>query len=159
MENKTEITEIIDTPFFFSLKVVSNNRGIKMVSFVEKQYDSCKFDELSVYSKALIRYFDGEKINFLFPYELNGVSNFDLKVFEEVKKIDYGQTKTYKDIAVSLGNKKLARAVGNSLRKNPIPIIIPCHRVIGSDGTLKGFIGKEGIEIKTILLRLERNNI
>lgn len=157
MEDKTEITEVIDTPFFFSLKVVSTNKGIKKISFIEKQYVSFKFDELSIYSKALIRYFNREKINFLFPYELNGVSNFDLKVFEEVKKINYGQIKTYKDIAVLLGNKKLARAVGNSLRKNPIPIIIPCHRVIGSDGTLKGFIGKEGIEIKKILLILEQS--
>ena len=68
-------------------------------------------------------------------------------------KIPYGETRSYLDIAKAIGNKKALRAVGNANSKNPIAIFVPCHRVIGRDGSLKGFVG--GIEAKKTLLKLE----
>lgn len=156
MGHKKKIYEIIDTPYFFNIMIVSSTDGLEMVNFIDKKFPASTLRSLSIYSEALIKYFKGEKINFIFPISFKDFSSFDLRVFEEVKKIEYGCTKTYKDIAISLGNAKLARAIGNSLRRNPIPIIIPCHRVIGSDGKLKGFMGKKGLEIKRALLLHEQ---
>lgn len=155
MEDKRETIEIIDTPFFFSLEVISNKQGLKAINFIDKRKLEFSFDKLTPYSKLLIRYFDGNKVSFDFPLLLEGLTNFTLKVYEKVKEIGYGETRTYKDIATSLGDYKLSRAVGNALRINPLPIVIPCHRVIGSDGSLRGFMGKEGMEIKKSLLNLE----
>lgn len=80
-------------------------------------------------------------------------SSFEMSVWDEIKKIPYGQTLTYQEIAQKMGNKFLARAVGNACKKNPIPIIIPCHRVIKSSGDLGGY--SQGKELKQYLLQLE----
>ena len=73
-------------------------------------------------------------------YDLK-VTDFQRKVLSEVSKIEYGHTKTYKEISRSIGNEKASRAVANAISKNPLWIIIPCHRVIGSDGKLRGYAG------------------
>ncbi len=82
-----------------------------------------------------------------------GYTDFEISVLEETRKIPYGKTKTYSDIAKAIGKPKAARAVGNALRKNRTPILIPCHRVIKSDGTLGGF--SMGLEWKRKLLEME----
>ena len=87
-------------------------------------------------------------------YDLK-VTDFQRKVLSEVSKIEYGHTKTYKEISRSIGNEKASRAVANAISKNPLWIIIPCHRVIGSDGKLRGYAG--GLPMKKFLLDLEKN--
>lgn len=79
-----------------------------------------------------------------------------MKVWKELTKIPYGETRTYKEIAVAVGNPKASRAVGMANNKNPISIVIPCHMVIGSDGKLTGYAG--GLDMKKALLDLELRN-
>ena len=81
---------------------------------------------------------------------------FQIKVWNELKKIPIGETKTYKEIAKLIGSPKAARAVANACGKNPYPITIPCHRVVRSDGGLGGYSGKGGVETKRQLLENER---
>lgn len=100
----------------------------------------------------LEEYFKGRRRTFDLPLAPQGTS-FQRKVLEALQAIPYGETRSYKDIAAAIGQPKAVRAVGAANAKNPIPIVIPCHRVIGSDGSLTGFGG--GLEVKRTLLRLE----
>ena len=84
-------------------------------------------------------------------------TDFQKMVWTELKKIPFGETRTYKEIAVAIGKPKAARAVANACGKNPYPIIIPCHRVVRSDGTIGGFTGDGGVEKKRQLLRQENH--
>ena len=86
--------------------------------------------------------------------KLNG-TKFQISVWKELKKIPMGETRTYKEIAIALGNPTAARAVANACGKNPYPEIIPCHRVIRSDGGLGGYSGNGGINKKKDLLQKE----
>ena len=83
-------------------------------------------------------------------------TRFQIKVWEEISKIPYGETRTYKDLAIAIGKPDSARAVANACGKNPYPPIIPCHRVIRTDGKLGGYSGKGGIKTKKKLLKLEQ---
>ena len=103
-------------------------------------------------TRQLGDYFAGERHSF--DLELRpGGTEFQLSVLSELQKIPYGTTASYSEIAERIGKPKAVRAVGAANGRNPIPIIIPCHRVIGSDGTMTGFGG--GIPTKKALLRLE----
>ena len=84
-------------------------------------------------------------------------TNFQKMVWTELKKIPFGETRTYKEIAIAIGKPKAARAVANACGKNPYPIIIPCHRVVRSDGTIGGFTGDGGVEKKRQLLKQENH--
>ena len=97
-------------------------------------------------------YFSGTLKRFEMPISLSG-TEFQRSIYRQLINIPYGETRSYSDIAEAIGNKKAVRAVGNANSKNPIAIVVPCHRVIGRDGSLTGFAG--GIEAKKILLRLE----
>ena len=88
--------------------------------------------------------------------KLNG-TEFQNLVWKEISRIPYGQTKSYKDIAVRIGHPNSSRAVANACGKNPYPIIIPCHRVISSNGKLGGYSGPGGISEKRRLLKNENN--
>ncbi len=110
-------------------------------------------DALKELKELLVRYFNGEKVDFNFPLDLRTGTDFQKKVWEEVRKVPWGQTSTYREIAERVGRPGASRAVGQALARNPMPIIIPCHRVIGSSGNLVGFSG--GIELKGKLLALE----
>ena len=103
--------------------------------------------------KQLRKYFVGERQIFNIPLKPIG-TNFQLSVWNELKRIPYGETISYQQLAERVGDKKKSRAVGNANGKNPIPIIIPCHRVIRKSGELGGFGG--GIKIKRKLLELEQ---
>ena len=102
--------------------------------------------------EQLQAYFDGKLQSFDLTLRPNG-TEFQLRVLEELQKIPYGSTTSYGDIAQRIGKPKAVRAVGAANGRNPIPIIIPCHRVIGSTGKMTGFGG--GIPTKETLLRLE----
>ena len=98
-------------------------------------------------------YFDGKIIAFPDRLEISAATPFQRSVWEAARLIPYGETRSYGWIAQQIGNPKSGRAVGQALGKNPLPIIVPCHRVLAGDGRLGGFTG--GIETKQQLLRLE----
>ena len=100
----------------------------------------------------LEEYFAGERRTFSVPLDARGTA-FQHQVWQALRQIPYGEVRSYRDIAISLGKEKAVRAVGAANGRNPLPIIVPCHRVIGSDGSLTGFAG--GIEAKRTLLELE----
>ena len=102
----------------------------------------------------LREYFEGIRKEFTISLNPQG-SSFQKKVWEALLQIPYGETRSYKEIAQIIGNEKASRAVGMANHNNPIMCIIPCHRVIGSDGSLIGYRG--GIEIKVKLLQLEKS--
>lgn len=97
-------------------------------------------------------YLQGKRNKFDLPLDLKG-TEFQNKVWNELRNIPYGETRSYKDIAVAIGNENASRAIGMANNRNPIPIIIPCHRVIGSNGKLVGYAG--GLDIKEKLLNIE----
>ncbi|MGQ9611182.1 MAG: methylated-DNA--[protein]-cysteine S-methyltransferase [bacterium] len=101
----------------------------------------------------LSNYFDGKKVSFTVPVDLEGYIQFQKDVWEAVRKVPYGNVCSYRHIAKYIGKPTASRAVGQVLKKNPVPIIIPCHRVISSDGNIGGFSG--GIQLKKMLLTLE----
>ncbi|MDD3429385.1 MAG: methylated-DNA--[protein]-cysteine S-methyltransferase [Oscillospiraceae bacterium] len=98
-------------------------------------------------------YFKGERKRFDFPFYAQG-TQFQQKVWAQLQTIPYGETASYKQIAVAVKNEKACRAVGMANNKNPLPIVIPCHRIIGANGSMVGYAG--GLFIKTELLKLER---
>lgn len=104
--------------------------------------------------RQLAAYFAGELRTFDLPIRLEG-SPFQLRVWQELLKIPYGMTLSYKQLAERVGDGKSIRAVGRANGQNPIPIIVPCHRVIGSNGQLVGYGG--GIDKKLFLLKLEKS--
>jgi methylated-DNA-[protein]-cysteine S-methyltransferase len=105
--------------------------------------------------RQLLEYFSGERKDFDLALNLNG-TEFQLRVLEELQRIPYGETTSYGDIAERIGRPKAMRAVGAANGRNPIPIVVPCHRVIGSSGDLTGFGG--GLAAKESLLLLEAEN-
>ncbi len=128
--------------------------GLKLV--LEKNH---RVNENKISKKVksqILEYLNGSRKTFSVPFKLNG-TDFQKKVYEETLKIPYGSTKTYGEIASSIGNPKSMRAVGMALGKNPIWIIMPCHRVIGKNRKLTGFAG--GIDKKLSLLKLENPKI
>ena len=141
------------------LLLAGNRAGLTLVSFVagkraqniapEWQEDDSAFVEVV---DQLQSYFAGERKTFELPLVLQG-TEFQKKVWTELQNIPYGQTVSYKMLAGRVGSPAAVRAVGAANGANPIPIIIPCHRVIGNDGSLTGFGG--GLPLKKKLLELE----
>lgn len=111
-------------------------------------------DVLNRCREELIEYFDGERTEFTVPVNLSFKgTKFQQKVWNELRKIPYGQTISYKALALRCGGVNYSRAVANANGKNPVSIIVPCHRVISSDGTLGGYTG--GLDKKSTLLTIE----
>ena len=108
--------------------------------------------ELEHAVKQLTEYFDGRRRRFDLPVDLYGTP-FQLRVWRELQSIPYGEVRSYKELARAIGAPKAVRAVGGANNKNPVPILVPCHRVIGSNGSLVGYGG--GLSIKEYLLKLE----
>lgn len=102
--------------------------------------------------KQINEYLDGKRKIFDFPIEIIG-TEFQKSVWKALQEIPYGETKTYKEIAIAIGNEKACRAVGMANNKNPLPIVVPCHRVIGTNGKLVGYAG--GLNIKENLIQIE----
>ena len=102
--------------------------------------------------RQLSEYFAGKRIRFAVPLEPRG-SEFQKRVWSALKEIPFGKTRSYLDLAKTIGLPKASRAVGAANGKNPLSIILPCHRVVGANGALTGFAG--GLETKAMLLTLE----
>ena len=105
--------------------------------------------------RQLCQYFEGSRKIFDLKYRLRG-TDFQVRAWEALAKIPYGETKSYKEQAIEIGNEKAVRAIGGANGKNRLNIIIPCHRVIGSNGSLTGYGG--GLDKKLWLLEHEKNN-
>jgi len=105
--------------------------------------------------QQLDEYLLGERNAFHLPIDWSYLRPFQIQVLQIVYTIPYGQTRTYGEIAYDIGKPRAARAVGRANATNPLPIVIPCHRVIGSDGKLRGYGGGEGLPTKEWLLQLE----
>ena len=107
---------------------------------------------LAEVSRQLREYFNGERREFDLPLRLGG-TEFQVSVLKALQEIPYGETTSYGEVAKRIGRPRAVRAVGAANGRNPIPIVVPCHRVIGSTGDLTGFGG--GLDTKEALLRLE----
>lgn len=136
-----------------NILIEADNKAITKIQFNNSNV-SCYSSSLEQEAaKQLDEYFKGKRKKFDLPLNLKG-TEFQKKVWEVLKQIPYAQTRSYKEIAMMIGNKNASRAVGMANNKNPCPIIVPCHRVIGSNGSLVGYA--LGLDIKKKLLDLEK---
>ena len=137
------------------LEVVGNEKGILTIIFGADEFETDRNLPalMAECLQQLTEYFIGQRQAFSVPLILEGTA-FQKAVWRQLQKIPFGQTASYGDVARAVGRPKAFRAVGNANNKNPIPLIIPCHRVIGSDGKLVGFGG--GIWRKEWLLDHEK---
>ena len=146
-----------------TIEVVCSLNGVRQI-LINRNLDSEKFSgliQVSVNDNKLFNvftqldeYFFRQRKNFNLPLEING-TDFQKAVWKELIKIPFGKTLSYNQLAIRLGDKKSVRAVAAANGANPLPIVIPCHRVIGSDGNLVGYGG--GLDVKQKLLELEGN--
>lgn len=141
--------------------IAEDGAGISVVQLVNSlneeyylnNYSLMETELISNAASQLMEYFEGRRKKFSIKLNPHGTP-FQKKVWGALLEIPYGETRSYKDIAEAIGNKNACRAVGMANHKNPVMCIIPCHRVIGSDGSLTGY--GAGIEIKEKLLLLEK---
>ena len=138
---------------FGLLKIGIADEKVILVGIVSKQDEPNQPTALSVeVYRQLQEYFAGKRTVFTVPYALNGTS-FQQAVWTQIAKIPYGQTVTYKDIAQAIDKPRAFQATGRAVGANPLAILIPCHRVVGSNGELTGYAF--GLEMKKALLNLE----
>ena len=147
------------------LIVAVSEKGLVALEFDRGKFPSSRDKKLTFelsekktrpYTRELTEYFSGKRREFSFPLDLRGTP-FQLSCWRALLKIPYGETRTYADIARSVGQPQAFRAVGMANNRNPIAIIIPCHRVIGADGRLVGYGG--GLDRKRYLLDLEASSL
>jgi O-6-methylguanine DNA methyltransferase len=111
---------------------------------------------LPQFRKQVVAYFCGRPARFNVDLDLTGVPPFGQAVLRACHRIPHGKTATYADLAKAVGKPGAARAVGGTMARNPLPLVVPCHRVLRSDGSLGGFSGPTGVKEKARLLRLEK---
>lgn len=139
-----------------SLYLVATETHLINIQFTQPQKALLQTTELlSMATIQLDEYFQEKRTTFSLPFKLTGTP-FQLAVWKELQNIPYGKTTSYKEIAQKINKPKAYRAVGMANNKNPLPIIIPCHRVIGSNGKLIGYAG--GLKLKNYLLELEKSH-
>lgn len=143
---------ILSTPLG-NIRISSKEGCLSELRFTNEETDGEIFDQVLLSAKEqLEEYFAGKRKNFDMPIGLGG-TDFQRKVWMEVAKIPFGQTTTYMKLSQKLGNPAAIRAVGAAIGANPILVILPCHRILGSDGSLTGYAG--GLDKKKALLELE----
>ncbi|MEG1432033.1 MULTISPECIES: methylated-DNA--[protein]-cysteine S-methyltransferase [Eubacterium] len=139
-----------------TLTIQDDGIGIARVHWdVEEKNKKGENQETELIKRAfnqLMEYFGGSRKTFDLPLRLRGTA-FQKKVWQVLRQIPYGETWTYQQVADAIGNSNASRAVGMANNRNPVAIIVPCHRVIGSNGRLTGYAG--GIELKKQLLQME----
>lgn len=140
------------------LEIIGTDQAISSILFVEREEMENKVQEETpqVLKDCLVQldeYFKGELHEFTFPYVMNGTI-FQQSVWNALKSISYAKTGSYKDIAISIGNEKAIRAVGSANGRNKLTIVVPCHRIIGTNGKLTGYAG--GLWRKEWLLQHEQ---
>jgi len=135
-----------------ALTLEGDDRALTRVAFGAARAPQGDAEAVAAAAIQLEQYFAGERMEFDLDVELDG-TEFERRVWDEVRAIPYGQTATYAEIARRIGRPGASRAVGRANGRNPLAVIVPCHRVIGSDGSLTGYAG--GIAMKRALLDLE----
>jgi methylated-DNA-[protein]-cysteine S-methyltransferase len=152
--------DVLDSPIG-DLFVAATERGLCRISFwPEGMEDSLALTfgprvlraPLDDVRRELAEYFDGERREFDLPLDLR-VAPFPAEVLAELARVPYGRTDTYGALAAKVGRPKAARAVGTVMNRNPIPIVLPCHRILGANGSLTGYAG--GLDVKLRLLQHE----
>ena len=145
---------LIETPLG-RIRLTASKSGIRSLELSSvsdpQTHNSNEWSEKGI--QQLAEYFDKKRENFDLAYDFSGYSDFYRAVWSKLTTIKYGSTCSYLDIAKSINNPKSVRAVGMANGKNPIGIIVPCHRVIGSDGSLTGYA--QGLEMNKWLLEFE----
>lgn len=139
--------------FYQDMYIIERNNKIYAITTADiYDYQEEETELIKEAAKQLKEYYDGLRREFDLPLDLQGTP-FQIKVWQELLKIPYGETRTYKQIAEAIGNPNASRAVGSANNRNRIMIVVPCHRVIGSDGKMVGYAGE--IEMKEMLLAIE----
>ena len=137
------------------IEIEGSNAGVSAIRFTQKRDESMSAtpQPLLICATQLEEYFNGERTEFDVPLDLSSAGSFYREVWRLVRSIPYGHTRSYSDIAVTMSRPQASRAVGQANGRNPIPIIIPCHRVIGKNGGLTGYA--YGLGTKQALLAME----
>lgn len=137
------------------VEITSSEDAVLSIYFVDKEGETVEMPKIlkEAYNQ-IDEYFKGKRKKFNLKLSFEG-TDFQNRVWNELTKIPYGQVVSYKDIAIAVGNEKAVRAVGTTNGKNKISIVVPCHRVIGSNGKLTGYAG--GLHRKEWLLNHEKN--
>jgi len=157
------VSKTMDSPVG-KLKLIASDEGLVAVLWendnprrvrLSESFENECHPNLVEAERQLSEYFAGRRNNFSVPLDMRG-TRFQKDVWEELLTIPFGETRSYGQLAKHLGNPRAARAVGAATGRNPLSIIVPCHRVIGSDGQLTGFAG--GLSAKTHLLKLEQRS-
>jgi methylated-DNA-[protein]-cysteine S-methyltransferase len=148
---------LIDTPIG-ALTLASTEKGLASIHFGKRVPQRASLDTKANRTAIaqIEEYFQGRRKEFDFPLDFEGTP-FQIAVWHELLQIPYGQTRTYGEIAKKLGKPGAARAVGMANHDNRIPIVVPCHRVVGHDGSLTGYAG--GLHIKQQLLNIETRKL
>ena len=139
------------------IQIVYEDKALLAISFTN-EWNSVENTSSSLSDLAFFQieeYFQGKRKKFDLPFKLQG-TEFQIRVWQALLDIPYGETRTYKQIAQVINNEKAVRAVGNANNRNPLLLVIPCHRVIGTDGAIVGYAA--GIDIKQKLLTIENSN-
>jgi methylated-DNA-[protein]-cysteine S-methyltransferase len=139
-----------------TLRLIFTDSFLTGISFENKNPQGILLAESevsAVVKRELAEYFNGERTDFTCRTMFTVGTAFEKKVWETLREVPYGETRTYKWLSERIGKPQAFRAVGRALGKNPIPIIVPCHRIIESDGTLGGY--SSGIDVKRRLLEIE----
>ncbi|GAA0854675.1 methylated-DNA--[protein]-cysteine S-methyltransferase [Aliiglaciecola litoralis] len=145
--------QYLDTPIG-TLEIAADDTSVRSIYFVQKRQDSPLGNDITQLAlDQLAAYFNGQRQQFSLPLGALGTA-FQQQVWLQLSDIPYGSTCSYADIARQLNNPKAVRAVGAANGKNPISIVVPCHRVIGANGKLTGYAG--GLDRKSWLLRHEQ---
>lgn len=148
-------TRVIDSPLG-PLQLVATGPQLSAIHFPDRHraytQDTAASPVLARASLQLAEYFAGQRRGFDLPLAAGGTA-FQQAVWQALREIPWGELRSYRDIACALQNPRAVRAVGAANGRNPLPIVVPCHRVIGANGSLTGFAG--GLEAKKLLLELE----
>lgn len=137
------------------LTLVGSERGLREIRFGAERGAARRAGATEEVERQLREYFGGKRRTFDLKLDWHG-TRFQQEVWRALLRIPYGKTVSYADIAAAVKRPRAFRAVGGANRQNPWPIVVPCHRVIGSDGSLTGYAGRSGLGIKAKLLGLEQ---
>ena len=142
-----------------TMGIAQENDAITHIFFKDLgSFDGYEIKETQLIKRTAMEieeYFAGKRRSFDIPLSMSG-TDFQRLVWKALQTIPFGETRSYKDIAIQIGNPKACRAVGMANNKNPVAIVVPCHRVIGHDGSMTGYAG--GINVKEYLLDVEKRN-
>lgn len=164
------ISQIPDTPLG-TLWIAVTETGLAAIAFRQDQagfsdwlarhgYNLIEYNEerTAEARRQILEYLAATRTAFTLPLDLGLLNDFQTQVLLATRAIPYGSTTTYGALAEQLGRPRAARAIGRAEATNPLPLVMPCHRVIGKDGSLRGYGGPQGIQNKAWLLELERKN-